>query len=175
MKPRSKFFGEGTAGADDLCWQTAAASLRQGRSPRPRTDFQRIRRTRPLPQSEPPQHLKLHFKFSAIKICKQTRAGTPSDCFKDSSRAFQVFGCLFFVRTLPPLKQKHFSNEFNTLSGRTYHYSQTGISSLISAELKLKIFFASCCAIISVVAFFGRFFFFFCVTSCCVMCLIPIS
>lgn len=59
-------------------------------------------------------------------------------------------------------------SKFNTLVWQTYHYSQIGISSLISADLKLKIqvyflvilliFFPSCCAIISVVAFLFYFF-----------------
>lgn len=106
-------------------------------------------------------------------------------CFKDSSSAFQVFGCfLLLCVEVHSLFQDFCITKKKTINKRTkkkkghvlssthwavkltnYHYSQIGISSLISADLKTEdtsFFFSSnivhfgpsCCAIISVVAFF---------------------
>lgn len=149
--------------------QTADASLRQNCSlptrRRPwgqwlQSDFQQIKTDEAQSRSEP------HHLSSYISVCDfslvQFHFGEGQKkkflnvCFKDSSSAFQVFGCFFLlcveVHSLfqdfcitKKKKKKDFScSEFNTLGWQTYHYSQIGISSLISADLKLKLFLWHC-------------------------------
>lgn len=108
-------------------------------------------------------------------------------CFKDLSCAFQVFGCFFSLRVQVHSFSRTFTKKRKTIlfffyalnsshwAGKTRHYSQIQIRSLISADLELKIqafssdfvsFALSCCAIISVVAsFFWKNDFVFFVTS----------
>lgn len=129
--------------------------------------------------------LQLHqcvwFQFSAIPLGRmggKKKKMFLNVCFKDSSSAFQVFGCFFlcvkvhsFPRTFASPKKKKrqkktLCSEFNTLGWRTYHYSQIGrnkLSDFSRPKTENPSFFSdfvnfapSCCAIISVVASFGR-------------------